>query len=67
MKEATAKSGYIKTLTAAKHVVDTRKLAEVPQSTNHFYGWVPQTDKFKLEKYGPDCFTPLPLPKYSKL
>ncbi|KAJ8970639.1 hypothetical protein NQ314_001095 [Rhamnusium bicolor] len=46
---------------------DNRKLSRVPESVNHVYGWVAGEEDFRLQKYGPDNFKPLPLPKLYRL
>ncbi|XP_018573722.1 uncharacterized protein LOC108912814 [Anoplophora glabripennis] len=56
-------------LAAVKEEVkeDNRKLSKIPESINHFYGWVAKEEDFKLEKYGPDYFKALQLPDIFKL
>ncbi|KAJ8970638.1 hypothetical protein NQ314_001094 [Rhamnusium bicolor] len=46
---------------------DNRKLSRVPESVNHIYGWVAREEEFRLQKYGPDNFKTLPLPKLYRI
>ncbi|XP_057657939.1 uncharacterized protein LOC130894916 [Diorhabda carinulata] len=66
MKEYTTKSQLLRRVFVEAEK-DLRKLGKLPESTNHMYGYVAANPEFKLEKYGPEVFVPLHLPKEYKI
>nr|CAI5834383.1 unnamed protein product [Callosobruchus analis] len=66
LDEKTADSEFLSGVAPPREIPD-KKISPVPESFNHWYGWIAKEEDFKLDKYGPDFFKPLPLPDIYKI
>ncbi|GJQ84901.1 hypothetical protein Trydic_g514 [Trypoxylus dichotomus] len=54
MQEDLGKSTEKSIMLEKPAVEDTRKVAPLPNTSNHEYGWIAAKPEFRLEIYGPD-------------